>query len=261
MIHILNYLFLALFSLTNVSPAPVDSPMAQLFKRQAEGYAISIPVILFGLIMMILGLIFLFFGLRLFRVASFIAGVYLGGSIAYIILSNVEPTSGYQTREYLYLFVSLAVGIVFGLIAMCIWRLGLLAIGAFGGFTLSLFLLSWSSDGIFSGIGRIIFIIILVIVGAVLALIFEKLALILATSFAGAFSVIYGIDMFANAGFNVAVKSFLGNSNPEYYSQYNISRDVYIELVALVILFLLGVLVQFRINRNRVHREGYNKKF
>ncbi|KAJ3224691.1 hypothetical protein HK099_008076, partial [Clydaea vesicula] len=73
--------------------------------------------------------------------------------------------------------------------------------------------------------------------------------------------VIYGIDMFANAGFNVAVKSFLGNSNPEYYSQYNISRDVYIELVALVILFLLGVLVQFRINRNRVHREGYNKKF
>jgi hypothetical protein len=112
-----------------------------------------------------------------------------------------------------------------GFLFMCIWRLGLAAIGALAGFGLALFILSWASGGAISnGTGRSVFIGLMSLVGAIVIHFIEKPFLIFSTSFAGAFSLIYGIDIFARKGFVEAVQFFLGNN--ESGDTYNVTNTV-----------------------------------
>ena len=137
---------------------------------------------------------------------------------------------------------------------MCIWRLGLAAIGALGGFFLALFILSCKSDGVIqSGIGRSIFIAIFCILGAILISFFEKPILILSTSIVGSFSFIYGVDIFAHKGFIQAVRVFLGERSLS--ATYELTGVVIGMLVSVLILAGIGMVVQYRLSKNHEHRK------
>lgn len=243
------------------------SVMAQSDPRtvgeSAENFVLTAPAGIVGALLIAPGLVFLFFGYRLFKVVCFIAGFYFGCILAYIILSAAEPSSLYNNRDLVYLLGSLAVGLAVGFLFLCIWRLGLSAIGALFGYSLAIFILSWAKNGaIESSTGRSIFIGVLTLVGAIVIIFFEKPLLIVSTSFSGAFSIgkscvltllVYGVDVFAHKGFIQAVQYFTGNHYQ--ISGYQPSNTVYGMLASILVIAVLGVVIQYRIFGNHTHRE------
>jgi hypothetical protein len=200
---------------------------------------------------MIAGIILLFFGRRTFRGILFFAGFMLGSLIAYIILVNVEPFTAEgvsqwgDRRDAIYFGVCIASGILIGIMSSCFFRLGLFAVGAFGGFTLSMWILSWSSSSLIpNDAARYVFIAVLALIGGILALFFEHHVIIISTSIGGAYLVIFGIDCFTRLGFAGAVSlMFQGNS-----AQYVInSGSLYALLVSALVLAIIGMIVQYRI--------------
>jgi hypothetical protein len=132
---------------------------------------------------------FLLFGFKLWKPTIFLAGFVLAASLGYLVLIRLEPEGGYGNRESVLLGGSVGVGILGGCILLCLRKLGLAAIGAIGGYALSLFVLGFQTDGLIqSGWGRAIFIIILIIIGIILVFFIEKHVVIISTSLAGGYA-------------------------------------------------------------------------
>ena len=101
-------------------------------------------------------------------------------------------------NDALLLWGSLAIGLVGGLISVFLYRVGLTLLGLLAGFTLAVWILSLKSGGLITNeTGRAIFIGCLALVVAILIHFFEKVIIILASSMGGSYSIIYGIDTFA----------------------------------------------------------------
>ncbi|KAJ3172312.1 hypothetical protein HDU87_007907 [Geranomyces variabilis] len=203
-----------------------------------------------AVILIIAGCVVLFFGHRLFYPTLFVGGFFFFASLAYVVLVNAEPTSGYSNRSTLILCVVLVAGIVGGLLAICLVKLGITLVGAAGGFALALFVLSWKSGGVIeSGLGRTIFIIACIIIGAIVIHFVIKSALIVFTSIAGAFGITLGIDFFAQTGFAQTVQSILIKRT---IVDSDVSQGKVVALlVTTAVLAAIGMIVQFRSNRGR----------
>ncbi|KAL3900910.1 MAG: hypothetical protein SGCHY_001003 [Lobulomycetales sp.] len=240
---------------TEVSASEVGDQTSTTLAAQSDTVRkLTAPAGVVGGLLIAAGLLFIFLGYRMFKVVCFLAGFYFGASLAYIILSAAEPSDLYANRDLVYLLVSLAAGIVTAFLFLCVWRLGLAAIGALAGFALALFILSWASGGaISSGTGRSIFIGVLALLGSILIHFIEKPFLIVSTSLAGSFSFVYGVDVFARKGFVEAVQFFLGNSDSG--SRYVITGSVYGMLASIIVITVIGIVVQWRLWRGHTHRE------
>lgn len=208
-----------------------------------------------AVILLITGLTLVFFGHMLFKPVLFIVGFYIFAAIAFSILSAIEVSSGMilfgANRSFAFLILVIVFGLMGGLLFMCVWRLGLAAVGAIFGFFVAIFVLSlWSNGVITSGVGRSIFIALLSVLGAVLISIFEKPLLILGTAFPGAYAFVFGLDIFINSGFNMATQMFL-------YGQglYVTSPAVYGLLALVLILGVIGTFVQFH-----TYRKGFKER-
>ncbi|KAJ3010680.1 hypothetical protein HKX48_007240 [Thoreauomyces humboldtii] len=203
-----------------------------------------------GALTIVVGLILLIVGQRIWKATLFFCGFFITGLAGYILLVHFEPSSGYDHRQTVLLLGSLACGMVGGGIALCLWKLGLVALGATAGFLFGMFLLSWKSNGLVSGTnGRIILLSICTGIGAILAVVLQKRLLIVGTSIAGAYSVIFGIDCFAQTGFTQSVNNFLSSPSTVNYENFDRSRDVIILLCAMVVLAVLGIIIQARFTR------------
>lgn len=190
----------------------------------------------------------------------FVAGAYIGGSIGYIILVHAEPAQGFANRDTVLLVGSLAFAVFFGLLSLFLWRLGLALIGALGGFTFALFLLSWKGNGIIEGsTGRWIFIAVFAVVGAIIILFAEKHVIIFSTSISGSVSTLCGIDCFVQKGFITAVQVFLSSSSNSFTGVFVAGPETYGYLAGVIVLAIVGILVQYHINSGRSHRPMYNK--
>ncbi|KAI9014645.1 hypothetical protein BC832DRAFT_161719 [Gaertneriomyces semiglobifer] len=205
-----------------------------------------------GAITIIAGLILLFLGHRLFYPTLFLGGFYLFGSIGYAILVNVEPAGGYgSNRDTILLVGSLAIGLVGGIISVCLVKFGLACIGAAGGVALGLFILSLKDGGLFGGIAKTIFLIVMGIVGAIVILWLVKPAVIVTTSVLGAYSIMFGVDVFTRKGFHDATRRFFSSSNKPNFDVYTRDGAVLAQLISVVVLAIIGIIVQWRANRNR----------
>jgi len=200
-----------------------------------------------GVILILTGIIFCFFGRRVYRLTLFLIGFYIGTIIAWIVISNAGGFKGTAGQTIL-LIVSLAIGFVVGLIFMCCASVAVWLLGALAGHALALFILAWRSDGlIHSNAGRIAFIVVLTILGLLLACFFKNTLIILATAFIGAYAIILGIDLFVKTGFAQSVRAFLDRNND---TPYTTNTKVYLMLAGMVGFFIVGSLFQFRYHRN-----------
>ncbi|KAJ3186480.1 hypothetical protein HDU85_007299 [Gaertneriomyces sp. JEL0708] len=214
--------------------------------------AITAHTGILGVITIIAGLILLFMGHRLFYPTLFLGGFYLFGSIGYAILVNVEPAGGYgSNRDTILLVASLAFGIVGGIISVCLVKFGLACIGAAGGVALGLFILSFKDGGLFGGIGKTIFLIVMGIIGAIAILWLVKPVVIVGTSILGAYSIMFGVDVFTRQGFHDATRRFFSSSNKPNFDVYTRDKEVLMQLISVAILAVIGIVVQWRANRNR----------
>ncbi|PVU85099.1 hypothetical protein BB559_007215, partial [Furculomyces boomerangus] len=167
--------------------------------------------IIAGVVLVVLGTIFLFFGKKLIKVTIFLGDFFLVGVVFLVIAYKIRaPLDGENTRSVTYLVVAIVVGLIGGALTLWLYKTNLLIIGGLGGFAVAAYIMSWSSTGLFSQIWvRVVFIVASVIVGGLLVLFLERPAIIISTSIYGSYALFVGIDCFARTGFKESIASVL----------------------------------------------------
>jgi len=170
-------------------------------------YSITVENSVAGVLAIVLGLIMVTAGYRLFRVTLFVAGALLGYIFCYAIIANYVDTT-----NVILVSVSLGVGVLCGLIVLCLVRVGLFAIGATAGFVFASWLLAWIHVAqIQSDVGRWVFLIGCSFVCGVLTLVLQKPLIVVCTAFFGSFFFFYGVDQFVDVGYAEAFENILAN--------------------------------------------------
>jgi len=201
----------------------------------------------------ILGLIFVFFGYRLFRPILGITGFIAGAGICFYILY-------YHTSVPLWVVIvaPIGAGIALAVLMVLLSFIGIFLLGAVGGFLLVCLFLGSSEGGLIHNK-----IAIYVLLGAipfacgVISLLIQKILIILATSFAGSYAVLACIDRYVQGGFSQVIPNIIGGTPDQIHADYK----TYIEIGACVLLFVIGVFVQHRHTGKNYHhkhtKEGY----
>ncbi|KAJ3409006.1 hypothetical protein HDV05_004655, partial [Chytridiales sp. JEL 0842] len=220
----------------------------------STGYQLTLQQGILGAVLIAIGLFLLIAGFKLWKPTIFLAGFLLASSIGYTILLRVEPAQGYDpsARDNILLFGSLAIGLLGGLIVLCVRQVGLAAIGAIGGYALAIFILGFTNNGIIQvGWGRIVFILAFIIIAIVLVFFVEKWVVIVSTSMAGAYLVVLGIDMYAKTGFAMASQSFFQSGTRFDSTVFTVNGKVIAMTASVAVLAIVGVVVQSRMNAGR----------
>ncbi|PIA16546.1 hypothetical protein COEREDRAFT_8334 [Coemansia reversa NRRL 1564] len=200
-----------------------------------------------GIVLIVIGFFFNYFGYRLVKVLIFLAGFcVVGGLVLYAEYSIRAPLEDEKGRQLWYLAIAAILGVVAGGILLFLYKVGVAFVGALGGFALASWILSMRSGGVIhSDIGRILFIVGLVIVGIVAALFLQRPAIIVASSIWGSYMLFVGIDCFARTGFQFTALTFLNTPG----AVYEASPKVYAMIACMALSALLGILMQFRLTR------------
>jgi hypothetical protein len=204
------------------------------------------------------GLFLAFAGYRLFKATLFLVGFIAFADIAYWILVRVEPQTGYANRNLMMLLVPIGAGIIGGLIAFKLFKFGLSLIGALGGATLAIIILSMKNNSLIeTDTGRILFVLGMALIGGILIHFVERPAIIVSTSLLGSFTTFVGIDSIAKTGFAHTVQLFLfGGVQLSSLNTYTASGGVIGMIVGTLILTAISAASQFQINKNFSHRKG-----
>jgi hypothetical protein len=212
----------------------------------------SIPL---GIICIIAGFLLASFGKRLFRLSLFLVGFYMFAVLAYIILSQVEPknSSGnpiMENRENIYMGVCVGVGILGGFLVTCLFKVGVLFIGATAGFFLAAYIKA--AAGIKSDDVAISLTIGLVLVGAFISYFVIDHAIILGTAFVGGYLVGFGVDVYAKTGIVQSLNELVTKQNASSISSP--SGPAIGILIGMFLIAIIGSLFQlkyFKSNRNK----------
>ncbi|KAK3846260.1 MAG: hypothetical protein J3R72DRAFT_434469 [Linnemannia gamsii] len=241
------YLVFFLATLLNAMPTTLAAPITKndggpLDSARDGPYNLSVQAGIAGAILIVLGLILCFLGVRFFRICMFLIGFYFFGNISYIGMAN-----GGVTSQTLLLVISIVVGILGGLLLVCCSRLGVAVLGAMALYTLGLWILGWKSGGVIqSSTGRGILLGVLAVVGFILGFIREKETVIIGSALLGAYSFVAGVDFFAHTGFITQADSFINSKNNLDARVGNLSGEQYALLATFIVLSILGMIVQFR---------------
>ncbi|KAI8834663.1 hypothetical protein BC829DRAFT_422214 [Chytridium lagenaria] len=246
---------------TTAFTAPVpQSNIPEKASNELNNVKLTLGGGLTGALSILVGGFILFFGFKLYKPTIFVVGSIIGSMLGYNILIRVEPSNGYPSRELVLLLGSIAIGILFGFLLLCLRRLCIFALGAVGGFFLAIFILGLRPGSLIeSGWGRWIFIAVFVIIGIVAALKLEKPLVIFVTSFAGSYGVIFGVDCFAGVGFAEAAARAVAGGNVDV-SAFQVDGKVIAMAISVLVLTAIGVVVQYRINRGRLQWIQDSKK-
>jgi hypothetical protein len=190
------------------------------------------------------GSISCFFGYRIFRLILGILGFFLGalaaGGIAFYL------TNGSQI---IVLIAALAGGIIGAGIFALLYFVGIFVLGAILGGLIGT-LISTALGGSL----QFFIQIILAIVGGVIALIFQKFMIIIATAFSGSWSIVTGIYYFITGDLEL-YRMFQHPGN-----LFIMNVNFYIMLLCWLILAIIGIVIQYKITQKRPYKEKYKPK-
>ncbi|KAI8095053.1 uncharacterized protein B0P05DRAFT_577046 [Gilbertella persicaria] len=175
-------------------------------------------------------------------------GLLTFGSMTWIALANLKPEAGYSRDEITMITVPAGVGVVGAIVYYFLWNIALYLVGAFSGFLFAVFILTWKSNFLIENlIGRYCFIGGMALVCAALIWAALRPALFFATSFVGAYILMFGIDCLARTGFIAGPQALL-NRNPRHMIEYTLPTYVYVLLAMVIVVFLISLIWQFVFN-------------
>lgn len=199
--------------------------------------------IFFGLIMCLLGY-------KLFKFILFLTGFFVGFFATYVICSlYMEGKFSGKAKQYqdqIYFAFSFGVGILVGLLTLCLYYLGLFMLGAtmgwFAGMAVLPFLKSqahflvtnmWLPYCICSGCA---------ILFGVIMLCLQRICIIISTSFLGALMIIHGLDYYIEKGraMNFTIQILQGNKKAHLPNCWY----TWLVLSFIPILTIVGIIVQ-----------------
>ncbi|KAJ1800747.1 hypothetical protein LPJ59_000849 [Coemansia sp. RSA 2399] len=202
-----------------------------------------------GIALILIGLFCNYLGYKLFKILIFLAGFcVVGGLVLYAEYKIRSPHEDEKGRQVWYLAIAAIIGAIAGFILLFLYKVGVALIGALGGFALATWILSMKSGSlIHSDVGRILFIVALIIIGMIAAFFLQRPAIIVASSIWGSYALFVGIDCFARTGFQYTALAFLNTPG----AIYETSPKVYAMIACMAISACLGIFVQFWITRSR----------
>ncbi|KAJ2588506.1 hypothetical protein H4R99_007774 [Coemansia sp. RSA 1722] len=199
--------------------------------------------IIAGIVLIVIGFLFNYFGYKLAKVLVFLAGFcVIGGLVLYAEYKIRAPREDEKGRQVWYLAIAAVFGLIGGGLAWFFFNVGIALVGALGGFALATWILAMKSGGVIhSDVGRIIFIVAMIIVGMLAALFLKNPAIIVLSSIWGSYALFVGIDCFARTGFQYTALDFLNTPG----AVYETSPKVYAMIAAMAVSALLGIIFQF----------------
>ncbi|KAJ1983749.1 hypothetical protein H4R34_001081 [Dimargaris verticillata] len=201
--------------------------------------------IIAGILLIVIGFLFCFFGRRLFKLVLFLAGFCVVGLLVLLACFRIRPPHADETtRTILYYVAGIIGGVIGGIACVCFWFVGLAFIGALGGFAVSVWLLSLKDGGLIESTwGRVLLVVLLVVAGMVIIFFLEKHVIIIATAIWGAYAMMVGIDSFAHTGYRQHLSAIFGGDTAAIY---HTSGKVYAMIGSTVALAAIGIIVQYR---------------
>jgi len=194
--------------------------------------------VLVAILTIIFGLLNCFFGYRIFRFMLALWGLVLGAYAGATLAGNLAG------GELLWVIVGGVVGAILGAILMSLlYFLGVFVVGAAAGAVLA------NAIGVAIGIDMptLVVIIVAVVVG-IIALILQRLVLILATAFLGAWAVVSGA-LSLLAGTSITPAELYGGAVQA--GELLPGLPSLVVLLAWLVLALLGAVTQFAVTRER----------
>ncbi|KAJ3040284.1 hypothetical protein HK097_002597, partial [Rhizophlyctis rosea] len=197
-----------------------------------------------GALFIATGFIFCFLGRKLFKPTLFLAGFYMGGIAAYLILNKIQTHMDFgDKKDVVYVICVLVVGAIVGGLCLCFLKLALLALGALLGLVFAQLILMCGIGSLIDGTTRTVIVVIFMILTAILVVCTERTTITLGTSFIGATVAIIGIDVFAHTGLTAVITMLLQYTLPPVSS---IPPKAWGLLAAGIVLAIIGAIVQFK---------------
>lgn len=202
-----------------------------------------------GIFLILIGLFFSLFGYKLIKVLVFFAGFcVVGGLVLYAEYKIRAPQENEKGRQIWYLGIAAACGVLGGTLMLFLYKVGLALVGALGGFALASWILSMRSGGlIHSDVGRILFIVAMILIAMGIVFFLQRPAIIVASAIWGSYALFVGIDCFARTGFQYTALAFLETPG----AAYETSPQVYGMIAGMAVSACLGIVVQFKLTRPR----------
>lgn len=202
------------------------------FKLNIGNFGIAIGFVIGGLLCLV-GVIFVFFGSRLFKYTIFLFTFALGAGLGYYVttLATKDTRAG--------LIVAVVMGLILGCLAVKLWKFSLFIMGAGVGFMLWMTFKAFFPNvldtpyllyGSLAGV-----CIILGLIGMKL----EKVWLMIGTPIAGSFMLVQGVDAFIPYDLNLfqmLTTQTLGCADVSCYCMYG----------GVILLAVVGFFVQYR---------------
>ena len=185
--------------------------------------------------LIIVGLLLVVRGYKIYRFAIMLASAVFVAifsiSIAKSVDNNISDTS--------ILIIGIVTGIVGAILGYKFYKFCLFLVGALSGVFLAGVILQLKQPILIeSQAGRIVLVIILAIIGAILVVKIEKIAVVVATSIIGSYMIMLAIDLFANWGF----KNAIGLWKQGDFQVAN--NNVYILVAGFILVSIFGVFIQ-----------------
>eukprot|EP01084_Bolivina_argentea_P051310 94388_1 len=212
-----------------------------------------------AIIIIISGIVLLFFGGKLLKWIVFINGFLAGSLLTYAIIHNLDISQTSNIIRYS-IFIAISVGIFIGVLAICFYKLAIFMTGAICGIIIGqllwyLITLLIDMSKYTNQTNNIIHILLIIIFAILFGLLTLKYLIKAITSFVGSFMVTSGIAYYIQ---RYSIEDFnqfndFKNTNDnvmditQYFSTHN-QCDLYcwIFVCVWIILFIIGVTYQYK---------------
>lgn len=216
----------------------------------------------------LIGTVACFYGYRFFKFMLFLAGFLVGFVITYLLcyLYLTDELSGkaLEFKDQVFLGISVGGGLLAGLLTVCLFYVGLFLLGAtMGWFVGMAFLpLMYKHSEYLAEHSWALYVILatFAIAGGILVICFQKVVIIISTSFQGAFLFVGGVDY------------YLENSKVLYYSvnilhgrhfdKSNLPHCWYTWMMVsfIPVMFIAGMVVQFcKTGEGSDHKQAFSR--
>jgi len=169
---------------------------------------------------------------------GFAAGVFVTKSLLNTFWGDVSALVFYIT--------AFVIGLIFGGIAICAYKVSLCILGVLAGYGLTAILIAFVPE-LASKVNPVIIAIILSIIFIVLIFVCEIPIIIIATSIAGSYMMFYGIDTVINTGLAKALQTMYDSQS---FATFQSNLSIRAMVIGSVICAILGCVVQFITYRN-----------
>jgi len=196
-----------------------------------------------------LGALYCFFGYRIFRVLLGILGFILGAAAVAAVAWDVFG----RDQQVIVILAGLVGGVIGAVLMVMLYFVGVFLLGAWLGSLLGVLLTGGGGSTV-----EIVIIVTLAVIGGIMAVIFQKLMIIVSTALSGSWVIVSGVSQLVGGG-SVPVRSL------QYHPDIGFLRSMgiggYVMLLFWVLLGTAGMVVQYRITRERRSEEGERGSF